>query len=90
MSDTEQDILNTVIHAVNMNHKLEITYQNGDPRVIWPIEIRAARLLIAWCELRKSWRTFKLSEITSCEELEDTFNPDEIKSLTSVQSSGTL
>ncbi len=52
--------------AIRESRKVEIAYRSEDgretTRVIWPIAIAyfdAQRLVVAWCELRRDFRTFR-------------------------------
>jgi predicted DNA-binding transcriptional regulator YafY len=74
---------NSVVDAVNLaeirravreQRKVFLRYQDeaGAPteRTIWPIAISyfdAQRLIVAWCELRKDFRSFRTDRISSAE-----------------------
>lgn len=57
---------------VKAGRKIALVYRDGQEqeteRVVWPIVIGyldAARTLIAWCELRRDFRTFRMDRIRS-------------------------
>ena len=58
--------------AIREGRKAEITYRSEDGRetvrVIWPIAVAyfdAQRLIVAWCELRQDFRTFRTDRMLS-------------------------
>jgi predicted DNA-binding transcriptional regulator YafY len=60
-------------HAMREQRKLELVYRdenhNETTRTIWPIGISyfdAQRLVIAWCELRVGFRTFRTDRMIMC------------------------
>lgn len=62
-------------HAIRSQRKLDIEYlgPSGDrtQRTIWPISVgfmEHARVVGAWCELRRDFRTFRLDRILSATE----------------------
>jgi predicted DNA-binding transcriptional regulator YafY len=66
--------------AIREQHKLHIHYRAEDgtesTRTIWPIGISyfdAQRLIIAWCELRQGFRSFRTDRIISSEVLSDKY-----------------
>jgi predicted DNA-binding transcriptional regulator YafY len=61
--------------AIRSQTKLRIDYEDaqGVPsnRIIWPLALgfmNEARALVAWCELRQDYRTFRTDRITSARE----------------------
>jgi predicted DNA-binding transcriptional regulator YafY len=59
--------------AIREQRKLELVYRdenkNESTRTIWPIGISyfdAQRLVIAWCELRVGFRTFRTDRMIMC------------------------
>lgn len=61
--------------------KLRIEYEDhhetATRRVIWPIALayfEAARLIVAWCELRQDFRHFRTDRIRAAEFLEETYD----------------
>jgi predicted DNA-binding transcriptional regulator YafY len=61
--------------AIRSQSKLDLTYRDEQGtesmRTAWPIQIsflHNARILIAWCELRKDFRTFRTDRILSISE----------------------
>lgn len=72
--------LTTVRHAIRQEHKLAISYRNGDgletQRSIWPIAIAyhsEAIVIAAWCELRHDLRHFRPDRVSAYELLTETF-----------------
>lgn len=56
--------------AIRREHALDITYRDGENRethrIIWPIQLAfmdRARVLAAWCELRRDFRFFRTDRI---------------------------
>jgi predicted DNA-binding transcriptional regulator YafY len=69
--------LGTLRKAVNESKRLQIGYQDAKERitvrVIWPLGIvywGASWTLVAWCELRDDFRTFRVDRIQSAEMLQ--------------------
>lgn len=63
-----------VREAIRREHKLEISYRDGDgrrtTRTIWPFAIgffERARVVVAWCESRRGFRHFRLDRVTKLE-----------------------
>lgn len=61
--------------ALRAEHKLVIGYADASGRVsertIWPIALaffEQARLVVAWCELRRDFRNFRADRIHACRE----------------------
>jgi predicted DNA-binding transcriptional regulator YafY len=61
-------------------HKIALTYRdrNGEvsERIVWPVAIAyldAARVLVAWCELREGFRDFRADRIVEADFLDDRF-----------------
>jgi predicted DNA-binding transcriptional regulator YafY len=61
--------------AIRAQHRLEIIYADAagtrSQRVVWPVQIGfmdSARVLAAWCELRRAFRTFRTDRILSATE----------------------
>jgi predicted DNA-binding transcriptional regulator YafY len=61
-------------HALNEGRKLSIAYTDEkgarSERIIWPVSIgffESTRVLVAWCELRKSFRHFRTDRIEAAE-----------------------
>jgi predicted DNA-binding transcriptional regulator YafY len=66
--------------AIREQRKLKIEYSDEhntkSERVIWPIGVSyfdAQRLIIAWCELRKDFRTFRTDRMRAMEVLPDKY-----------------
>jgi predicted DNA-binding transcriptional regulator YafY len=66
--------------AIREQHKLHIHYRAEEgtesKRTIWPIGISyfdAQRLIIAWCELRQDFRSFRTDRIVTSEVLPDKY-----------------
>jgi predicted DNA-binding transcriptional regulator YafY len=65
--------LSQVRHAIRKGYKIEITYEdaNGEQtrRTIWPFALgffETVRILIAWCEMRNDYRSFRTDRISDC------------------------
>lgn len=63
---------------IHTGRKLRITYRDENERVtsrlIWPIKVgylETIRLLVAWCELREDFRSFRTDRVVDAEFLED-------------------
>jgi len=63
-----------VREAIRREHKLAISYRDGDgrrtTRTIWPFAIgffERARVVVAWCERRRGYRHFRLDRVTQLE-----------------------
>ena len=61
-------------------HKVALVYRDKDgevsERIVWPVAIAyfdAARILIAWCELREGFRDFRADRVVSAEFLDERF-----------------
>lgn len=61
-------------------HKIALTYRdrNGEvsERIVWPVAIAyldAARVLVAWCELREGFRDFRADRIVEAQFLDERF-----------------
>ncbi len=66
--------------AIRDQFKLLVSYSTEDGtnsvRVIWPLGISyydAQRLVLAWCELRQDFRSFRTDRMASCEVLKDKY-----------------
>ena len=66
--------------AIREQHKVSIHYRAEDGtqsnRVIWPIGISyfdAQRLIIAWCELREDFRSFRTDRVLGSEVLKEKY-----------------
>jgi predicted DNA-binding transcriptional regulator YafY len=64
--------LATIRQAIRSERKLDITYRDGlsaqTSRVIWPFALgyfERVRVVVAWCELRRSFRNFRTDRIAS-------------------------
>jgi predicted DNA-binding transcriptional regulator YafY len=69
--------LSSLRAAIRLQLKLNLTYraeQGAESmRTVWPIQLaflHNVRILIAWCELRKDFRTFRTDRIASIRERE--------------------
>ena len=61
-------------------HKIALVYRDKEgevsERIVWPVAIAyfdAARILIAWCELREGFRDFRADRVVSAEFLDERF-----------------
>ncbi len=82
MSESVQDTVDmpALRNAIRNLLKLKIDYMDLKDRIttrtIWPIAIayfESAKLIIAWCELRKGYRHFRSDRIKSWDVLTETF-----------------
>jgi predicted DNA-binding transcriptional regulator YafY len=76
------DLVDTglVREAIRREHKLAISYRDGDgrrtTRTIWPFAIgffERARVVVAWCERRRGYRHFRLDRVTKLEVTTDRY-----------------
>ena len=65
---------------IRSGRKMALLYRDAEDReserVIWPIAIgylNSARLLIAWCELRADFRSFRLDRVADAQFLDERF-----------------
>ena len=61
-------------------HKIALVYRDKEgevsERIVWPVAIAyfdAARILVAWCELREGFRDFRADRVVSAEFLDERF-----------------
>lgn len=66
--------------AIHAGRKILLSYRDeqdrGTERVIWPFAVgyhETVRLLVAWCELRQDFRSFRTDRVTGAEFLEDRY-----------------
>ena len=66
-----------VRHAIRNGHKIALRYSDEKDRVsertVWPFAVgyhETVRLLIAWCELRADFRSFRTDRVTRADFLE--------------------
>lgn len=69
-----------VRRAIRAGRKIALTYRDEQERetrrVIWPVGVgyyEAVRLLVAWCELRNDFRSFRTDRVSAAEFLEDRY-----------------
>ena len=69
-----------VRHAIRGGRKIALTYRDehgrATERTIWPIAVgylEAVRLLAAWCELRKDFRSFRTDRVIDADYLEEKY-----------------
>ena len=62
--------LTTIRHAIRRERKMRIRYSDGEgaetKRTIWPFAVgffERARVVVAWCEMRDSFRHFRTDRI---------------------------
>jgi predicted DNA-binding transcriptional regulator YafY len=62
--------LTTIRHAIRAERKMRIRYSDGEGaetrRTIWPFAVgffERARVVVAWCEMRESFRHFRTDRI---------------------------
>lgn len=75
----DQDFLK-IRTAIRSEHKLRITYRdekgNESARVIWPFALgffERVQLVVAWCELRQGFRSFRADRLLSVLALEEVY-----------------
>ncbi len=66
--------------SIMAQRKLTIAYTDADgahsERIIWPIALgfmHEARVLVAWCEARQAYRTFRTDRIATAEQLSERY-----------------
>ncbi len=66
--------------AIRRERKIRIAYADGQgtptDRIVWPltlIQFEAARLLVAWCELRADFRHFRADRIVGLQALDERY-----------------
>jgi predicted DNA-binding transcriptional regulator YafY len=69
-----------VRHAIRLERRLRIGYSDADgivtERIVWPFAIgffERVRIIVAWCELRDDFRTFRLDRISELHMLDDRY-----------------
>ncbi len=69
-----------VRHAIRNGRKIALSYSDEQGRVserkVWPFAVgyhETVRLMIAWCELRSDFRSFRTDRVTAAEFLEDRY-----------------
>jgi len=69
-----------VRHAIRNGCKIALSYSDEQGRVserrVWPFAVgyhETVRLIIAWCELRADFRSFRTDRVTAAEFLEDRY-----------------
>lgn len=68
--------------AIRKEFKLQMTYidvkEEASQRIIWPLALgffEAVHVIVAWCELRKSYRHFRTDRIVHLTRLEASYSP---------------
>jgi predicted DNA-binding transcriptional regulator YafY len=66
--------------AIREGRKVSLHYKTEEQvesqRIIWPIAIAyydASRIVVAWCELRQDFRSFRTDRMVSAEELKERY-----------------
>ena len=69
-----------VRHAIRLERRLRIGYSDADgivtERIVWPFAIgffERVRIIVAWCELRDDFRTFRLDRISELHMLDERY-----------------
>ncbi|MBS0335200.1 MAG: YafY family transcriptional regulator [Proteobacteria bacterium] len=69
-----------VRHAIRAGHKIALTYSDEQERIsertIWPFAVgyhETVRLIVAWCELRADFRSFRTDRVAGADFLEDRY-----------------
>ncbi len=67
-------------NAIREGRKVQLFYRaedgKGTQRVVWPIAVAyidAQRLILAWCELRQAFRSFRTDRMASAEVLDEKY-----------------
>jgi predicted DNA-binding transcriptional regulator YafY len=79
--------LNAIYAAISREQKILLHYRDGNnnesSRVVWPFTLgffERVQLMVAWCELRRSFRSFRTDRILSVSLLEE-FYPSSRRTL---------
>ena len=69
-----------VRHAIRNGHKIALSYRDEQERVsqrtVWPFAVgyhETVRLIIAWCELRTDFRSFRTDRVAGAEFLDERY-----------------
>ena len=80
--------LAVVRHAIRTERKLDIDYVDLNDartaRTIWPIAVsyfEAVRVIVAWCELRQSFRNFRTDRVLEAQFLADRYPTPRVRLL---------
>ena len=83
LSDAASEVLGETRHAINHRLRVFLDYKNAEQesseRIIWPLALMYwgnVWTVGGWCELRQTFRTFRIDRIASIRTLSTTF-PDE-------------
>ncbi|HID7485362.1 TPA: helix-turn-helix transcriptional regulator [Morganella morganii] len=78
LTQVDNNIAGDLRRSLREELKIKLHYQDKEEqtshRIIWPVAIgymKEVQVLAAWCELRQSYRHFRLDRIKSCEVLTD-------------------
>lgn len=78
LTQVDNNIAGDLRRSLREELKIKLHYQDKEEqtshRLIWPVAIgymKEVQVLAAWCELRQSYRHFRLDRIKSCEVLTD-------------------
>lgn len=81
--DKQREIHGQLRHACEAQHKIKIVYvseeQQQSERVLWPLGVigwSGRWTLLAWCELRQGYRSFRFDRVLSLTSLEEPFEKD--------------
>jgi len=88
ISSSDSTKMATIRNAADNLNKISLEYTRADglisKRMIWPLGLffwGGLWTIGAWCELRESFRVFRLDRIITLETLDDTFSTENGKSL---------
>ncbi|HAT41668.1 MAG TPA: transcriptional regulator [Rheinheimera sp.] len=77
LADCADDTLVALRRAIRLEHKLALTYRDGQgqltERTVWPVALGffdQVRVLVAWCELRNQFRHLRADRIEQLLELD--------------------
>lgn len=80
LADCTDDTLIALRRAIRLEHKLMMTYRDGNgqltERTVWPVALGffdQVRVLVAWCELREQFRHLRADRIEQLQELDVRF-----------------
>lgn len=80
LADCTDDTLIALRRAIRLEHKLMMTYRDGNgqltQRTVWPVALGffdQVRVLVAWCELREQFRHLRADRIEQLQELDVRF-----------------
>ncbi|SMC29235.1 Predicted DNA-binding transcriptional regulator YafY, contains an HTH and WYL domains [Andreprevotia lacus DSM 23236] len=80
VADPGLALLGALRMAIRNEHKLQIRYRDGagqgSLRIVWPLALAffdRVRVLVAWCELRQDFRSFRTDRIAELSALDERY-----------------